>query len=126
MEVHFVERLKLLLSQKGLSAAAFAEAISVPRSSITHLLSGRNRPSLDFVMKVVQRFPEVDLYWLLFGNEANAMKSPTPSSISEAPAKKKIQTKNKPQPVLATDTKDIVKIIWFYKDGSFDAFSPNP
>ncbi|MET1259270.1 helix-turn-helix transcriptional regulator [Flagellimonas sp. DF-77] len=125
MEVHFVQRLKLLLSQKELSAAAFAEAISVPRSSISHLLSGRNRPSLDFVMKVVQRFPEVDLYWLLFGNEAKAMKSPTPTSNSEAPAKKEIPTKNKPQPVLAMDTKDIVKIVWFYKDGSFDAFSPN-
>src|SRR5690606_33412524 len=65
--VDFVKRLEELFQYYGLSAAAFADKIEVPRSSISHLLSGRNRPSLEFVLKIVQNFKEVDLYWLLNG-----------------------------------------------------------
>ena len=49
------------------SASSFAEKIGVQRSSISHILSGRNKPSLDFVLKVLSSFPEVELYWLLNG-----------------------------------------------------------
>jgi transcriptional regulator with XRE-family HTH domain len=54
----------------GLSASGFAEKIGVQRSSISHLLSGRNKPSLDFILKIIEVFPDVDLYWILngFGN----------------------------------------------------------
>ena len=37
------------------------------RSSLSHLLSGRNKPSLDFILKIIEEFPEVDLYWILNG-----------------------------------------------------------
>lgn len=63
----FIKRLEILLDFYGLSASAFADKIDVQRSSISHLLSGRNKPSLDFVLKVVDVFPEVDLYWILNG-----------------------------------------------------------
>ena len=61
----FTLRLKKILEFYNLSAASFAESISVPRSSISHILSGRNKPSLDFVLKITKSYPEVDLYWLL-------------------------------------------------------------
>jgi hypothetical protein len=41
----------------------------VQRSSLSHLLSGRNKPSLDFILKIVDVFPDVDLYWILNGRE---------------------------------------------------------
>ena len=63
----FIERLELLLQHYDLNASAFADKIQVQRSSISHLLSGRNKPSLEFVLKVVKSFPEVNLYWLLNG-----------------------------------------------------------
>jgi len=63
----FAKRLEIILSFYGISATAFSEEIDFNRSTISHLLSGRNKPSLDFVMKVVQKFPEVELYWLLNG-----------------------------------------------------------
>ena len=63
----FKERLEQILSHYEMTASAFADAIGVQRSSISHLLSGRNKPSLDFVLKVVREFPEVNLYWLLNG-----------------------------------------------------------
>ena len=62
-----IERLKQVLSYYSLTSSTFADTIDVQRSSISHLMSGRNKPSLDFVMKVVSAYPEVDLYWLLNG-----------------------------------------------------------
>ena len=55
----FAERLTSIMKSYQLSASAFADKIQVPRSSISHLLSGRNKPSLDFVLKVVKEFDEV-------------------------------------------------------------------
>lgn len=61
------DRISLLISAKNLSAAQFADEIGVQRSSISHLMSGRNKPSLDLIQKTLQRFPEVSTEWLLFG-----------------------------------------------------------
>lgn len=52
----FAKRLDKLFDFYDLNASSFAEKIDVGRASISHLLSGRNKPSLDFVMKVVQTF----------------------------------------------------------------------
>ena len=63
----FIARLKKIITYYDESASGFAEQIGVQRSSISHILSGRNKPSLDFVMKVLHTYPEVDLYWLMNG-----------------------------------------------------------
>ena len=63
----FVERLQILMDYENLSAAAFAESLDVGRSSISHLMSGRNKPSLEFVMKIIATFPYAELNWLLYG-----------------------------------------------------------
>ena len=63
----FVKRLETIFEYYGLTASSFADKISVQRSSISHLLSGRNKPSLDFILKVIESFPEVELLWLLNG-----------------------------------------------------------
>ena len=63
----FSNRLQKIFEYYDLNASAFADKIDVGRASISHLLSGRNKPSLDFVMRVVKTFPEVELYWLLNG-----------------------------------------------------------
>ena len=63
-----IERIKKLIKYKKLNSSQFAEAIGVQRSSISHILSGRNNPSLDFVLKIIETFPEIETEWLLFGN----------------------------------------------------------
>lgn len=63
----FIKRLEIILDHYGLTASSFADKIDVQRSSISHLLSGRNKPSLEFIMKIIHVFPEVDLYWILNG-----------------------------------------------------------
>ena len=111
----FVGRLEEILHFYGLTASSFADRIGVQRSSISHLLSGRNKPSLEFVMKVVKTFPEVNLYWLLNGKgsfphkpELKKSTSPTPKSDTTSP--------EYPQ--------GIEKILVFYTDGTFKSYFP--
>lgn len=119
----FTKRLNIIMEYYDLSAAAFADKIDVGRSSISHLLSGRNKPSLDFVMKIIHAFPEVELYWLLNGKG----KFPKHSSSSDSfpSPQKDLSTEEKPvlenQGKPASDKK-IRRIVFFYEDGSFEAF----
>ncbi|MTG97817.1 MULTISPECIES: helix-turn-helix domain-containing protein [Myroides] len=64
---NFVNRLEFLLETLDYTASAFADKIGVQRSSLSHLLSGRNKPSLDFILKINDTFPDINLLWLLKG-----------------------------------------------------------
>jgi transcriptional regulator with XRE-family HTH domain len=61
------ERIQLILKTKNISASKFADEIGVQRSSISHILSGRNNPSLDFIQKILKRFPDISSDWILTG-----------------------------------------------------------
>lgn len=61
------DRITLLIKAKNLTAAQFADEIGVQKSSISHIISGRNNASLDFIQKILLCFPEVSMDWLMFG-----------------------------------------------------------
>jgi len=65
---HLKDRIELLISTKGMTNAVFAEKIGVQPSNISHVLSGRNKPSLDLVNKVLRNFKEVRTEWLVNGS----------------------------------------------------------
>ncbi len=58
-------KIELLIQAKKLSASQFADTLGIPRSSISHILSGRNKPSLDVVQKILIAFPEIPAEELL-------------------------------------------------------------
>ncbi len=153
-------RVKQVLEHYSLTSSTFADSINVQRSSISHLMSGRNKPSLDFVMKITDNYPEVDLQWLLNGKGSfpkqignSYQTSPTiPSDNTEAdlfsfqensvsqvksekqPEKSKkhvapINSINDVVPEKKSNTrfsatdKNLIKVILFYDDGSFDAYN---
>lgn len=146
----FIKRLEFVMEHFGLSASGFADKVSVQRSSISHLLSGRNKPSLDFVMKILDVFPELNLYWLLDGsgsflkNENEKISSfkhetiptPIPENNSKEvknsfPVENFLETKTEN---LASTTnsfspkrqgKQIEKIVCFYSDGTFEDYKPS-
>lgn len=116
----FIKRLQKVIDYYGESASSFAEKIGVQRSSISHILSGRNKPSLDFVLKVLSSFPEVELYWLMNGKGAFPSEPRTESYVLEnnedtTSSSKMIQNLN-------SSDKTIERIVIFYKDGSFQNF----
>lgn len=119
MNNDFVNRLKTIIDYYGLSPSLFADKIGMQRSSISHLLNGRNRPSLDFVMKVIKTFPEVNIYWLLNGKGAfpsQAKKEAVDDNhgVTPTPEQKMSQS---------TDKKPI-RVVVFYDDGTFENFEP--
>lgn len=65
-----ISRIQLIMKSRNISAAQFADEIGVQRSSVSHILTGRNNPSLDIILKILQRFPEVNSDWILTGNGA--------------------------------------------------------
>lgn len=79
-----VDRINLILKAKNLTSRQFAEEIGIQPSGMSHILSGRNRPSLDFVMKVINRYPEIDIKWLTLG-EGEMYASPYSMPVSDAP-----------------------------------------
>lgn len=60
-------RLMKVLNHLGLTATRLADEIGVQRSGISHILSGRNQPGYDFIVKLLTRFPELNSEWLLLG-----------------------------------------------------------
>jgi transcriptional regulator with XRE-family HTH domain len=62
-----IERIQLILQTKSLSPGKFADEIGVQRSSVSHILSGRNGPSLDFIQKILKRYTDISATWLVSG-----------------------------------------------------------
>lgn len=62
-----IKRIELIMQSQNLTASQFADRIGIQRSGLSHILSGRNNPSLDFVLKVLKSFPELEPVWLLQG-----------------------------------------------------------
>ncbi len=131
----FAVRLKNIMSEYELSATDFADKIGVGRSSISHILSGRNKPSLDFIMKVLEAFPKVDLYWLMNGESSNRhlkqrdinrpQEKTAPKLTTPVPSSS-VETNSNPSPnkfPFSESDKPIKRIIIFYEDGSFESFS---
>jgi transcriptional regulator with XRE-family HTH domain len=146
----FAGRLNQILTHYELSASSFAERVSVGRSSISHLLSGRNKPSLEFVMSVLKQFPSVTLAWLVDGEGSfptakNVLSSmPTPKEITtpqehpiaEVAAKEKPATGapnllDTPDGITHTKTEptikgnNITRVILLYADGTFTSHQPD-
>lgn len=61
------DRIAHIIRSKNLTAAEFALRLGIQPSNISHLLSGRNNPSLDFVKKLKETFPEYNLDWIVMG-----------------------------------------------------------
>lgn len=119
MNEGFISRLKVILDHYELSSSSFADKVGVQRSSVSHLLSGRNRPSLDFVMKLVQAFPEVNIYWLLNGKGS----FPSPPTKSN-PIQNFLDSNTAVATAPAFQQKRAAQIIIFYEDGTFESFHP--
>lgn len=133
--LEFTNRLQKLLDYYDLSASGFATKIGVQRSSISHVLSGRNKPSLDFVMKLLNNFNEVSIEWLIDGKgtfpksvatptpvENDIIKNHTPKIETGTPLAKTPSIDSNKEIVNISSDKQIDKIILLYTDGSFESF----
>lgn len=141
------ERISKILKNKNLSASKFADQIGVQRSGISHIISGRNKPSLDFIQKILTKFPDIDPDWLISGigemyrtEEQNNLTrdlfdAPPKESYTEnskhihtdkedESGKKKIKSSEESKMKSPEMPSDIEKIVIFYKNKTFKEYLP--
>jgi len=141
------ERLLEFLKNENKSSAQLAEEIGVQASGISHILSGRNNASLDFVLKMLEKYPFLSTDWLLFGkgsmykdvkmqnlfeDNSGIFSEISEKQVKNEPVKqeiehqdnRKIETKRKTDFSEKKSTPEIVRIVWFYENSSFEEFFP--
>jgi DNA-binding XRE family transcriptional regulator len=141
-----INRIKEIAAHYGLSSTGFADRIEVARPVISHILSERNRPSLEVVQKIGVAFPEINLDWLLFGKEAMLKNIAYPESSFPENLSVPVQVSspvdlekegnlnkinaNQEEVAFVTKTsasaaKTIRKVLIFYSDHTFEEFNPS-
>ncbi len=136
-----IQRIRNLISAKNLTASAFADRIGVPRSTISHILSGRNKPSLELVQKILDAFPDLRVEWIIRGkgrmisedldlfSNAPAISSDPDMEEEGAHTDQTVETDNKEVPAdqVAGPSvrRDITRLIAIYNDGSFSEYYPS-
>jgi transcriptional regulator with XRE-family HTH domain len=136
-------RLKQIIDEMGLNASEFSERVGIQRSSLSHLFSGRNKPSIDFLIKIKSAFPETDLEWLITGQPSQKSKAELSEDNDTIEIGDKRLVTNVNTPSLTNDnqgittdtnevarastpTKEIESIVLFYTDGSFKEYKNTP
>lgn len=137
----------MVMDREGLTPAKFAEEIGIQRSAMSHIMNGRNNPSLDVLVKILERFTYVDSDWLLFGkgnmirnliqNEPDLFTNTpiNPPEVQVVPENRKEIRVDTPvnsvkQPVIERiiqeekPSRNVSKIMIFYSDNTFDTFVP--
>jgi transcriptional regulator with XRE-family HTH domain len=140
------ERLLRILKHYDHSPSSFADKLGVQRSSISHLLSGRNKPGFDFLSRMITEFTDLNIDWVLTG-KGNMLKKPvlppvnltlfdTLSPAEGSPVDKSVTDDKKPEETsdgMVTNVNNMeiesrnraTKVIIFYKDKTWDEFLPS-
>jgi transcriptional regulator with XRE-family HTH domain len=141
------ERILEFLKTENKSSAQLAEEIGVQPSGISHILSGRNNPSLDFILKMLEKYQFLSTDWLLFGKgsmykdikmqtlfdndntfnldeDSKQVGNELNISEKEIPDVGKNNQKNDTVISAKNNTSAVVKIVWFYDNKSFEEYFP--
>jgi len=141
------DRLLEFLRKENKSSAQLAEEIGVQASGISHILSGRNNPSLDFILKMLEKYQFLSSDWLLFGKgsmykeprmqslfdfdsvnsrDSNEQKTKTELIKPEIEYQNIIKSKTIRDTVISQNNSnpEVIKIVWFYENNSFEEFLP--
>lgn len=92
-------RIALVIKAKNITSSQLADELGVQRSGVSHIMNNRNKPSLEFIQKLLKRYPEISTEWLLFG-EGPMMKPFTPQEAQNAPLLQPVLKADPPKPIL--------------------------
>ncbi|MBE9510742.1 MAG: helix-turn-helix transcriptional regulator [Bacteroidetes bacterium] len=136
MEDQIDKRLRLLLENERLTSSQFAKIVGYRPSSISHILSGRNKPGFDFIQEILKKFENINPKWLILGRgemyRANNRITNDLGKIAdkEFVTSKKVESEPDSLPYVSnvkikTDGKVIVKVLVFYSDQTFTEYIPS-
>lgn len=125
------DRIFTFLQDNNLSASEFADKIGVQRSSISHILSERNKPSIDFFQKMLAVYPHVDAHWLLTGKKTTEASQNIQASLFDQV--NVVKSKNEEKQISSDEnkekkhlvTKEVIQIVTFYNDSTFSIYTPS-
>ena len=135
------DQIQEILTKERLSSSQFADRIGIQRSSVSHVLSGRNKPGFDFIQKILLAFPGINGDWLITGfgemykgklpsGDLFEAKKETQSPESEEKTERKPVTLNIKKPEKETDRvpkrREIERVIVFYTDKTFREHDAEP
>lgn len=123
-------RIIQIIEKSGLTPSEFADKIEVQRSAISHITSGRNNPSLEFLIKIKNSFPEIDTDWLIFGiekernSDENKLNNFEKNSTSPTPfeSKKNVFSMSEKTKHYKKPSKKLTRTLLFFDDGSFEEY----
>jgi len=135
------ERLLKLMEQEKVTAAKLADILEVQPSAISHILSGRNKPSFDFIQKLATNFPKLNIDWLITG-KGNMYKVAVQQSLFDPPSplipktdnpssktndkSEDLQKSSKVTDVnISVSHKAVKQIVFVYSDNTFEIYSPS-
>jgi transcriptional regulator with XRE-family HTH domain len=138
------ERISEFLRAENKSSAQFAEEIGVQPSAVSHVLSGRNNPSLDFVLKMLNKYPYISVEWLLFARGvmykdlhehdlfSQSLASPASSLAPDVPGKAAEDLQGSAVPLQGPISGQypersgakVARIVWFWDDNTFTEYKP--
>ncbi len=137
------EKIRKFITERDLTSTKFADEIGVPRPSISHILSDRNKPSLEIIQKMYKRYPELGLNWFL-DEEEKMPENNSQSTDSQiiTPKTRVLYTPREmnekkipePSPVQAnlgslnlpvSSNNSIARIMVVFSDGSIQEFKPS-
>ncbi len=130
------DRLLKIIKHYSLTSSRFADELGVQRSGISHIISGRNQPSYDFIVKLMKLYPEINPDWLLMGSGSmfrtpvSIKTSPEPDLFNQIKAdipKKPVENSGTGNPGIVekvTNVTQIQQIVIFYPDGTFKPYLP--
>ena len=118
-------RIKMVIKMHNLTASAFADKIGVQRSSVSHILTGRNNPSLDFIEKTLINFPRVNADWLIMG-KVGGVESENLQLVQTTTHKdiKSKEVNTKETHIGQPEKRLIERVVIFYDDGTYEETIP--
>lgn len=138
-----IDRVNLILRAKNLTARQFADEIGVQPSGMSHILGGRNNPSLEFAVKVLRRYPEIDANWLLLGKGAmyrvdrpvtqdadnvSAPEEDVPAAMDQMPATAPVDGAEDSlyrDLDIPNEERRLSRVLFIYSDNTFEQYFPD-
>ena len=117
-----INRVKKIISANGLTSSSFADKIGVPRSSISHVLSGRNNPSLDLIIKILQSFDGIRANYLLSGEGFTPIQPITDKDqeYNNMTLFPELDLKKEPKEEIKIDEDLVKSVILVYENNKFE------
>ncbi len=133
------ERILQFIQSEQVTSTQFADTIGVQRSSVSHILSGRNNPSFDFIRKILEAYAKINAEWLILGKgemykggESRELFDEKPPVYGEESSEIKPETGKKSIPEIAGKDEEemskpysIERVVIFYRNNTFTEYHPH-